>query len=223
MAVALGVGAVQMRAYFSSYHLWAAEHFAHLAQETESQPGGPDFDIQSRAYVTNSILSAVAFLEAAINEVYDDLADEHESYVALLSDTTKRLLNGLWSGDENVERWRVLEKYRVALLCAGKPAFDKGGQPHQAAALLVRLRNRLIHARPKTRESADLDNLDLALRASFQPHRRMASSANPYFPDKCLGAGCAEWAVLSARKFADEFFSRLGIQPNYQRVNFGPP
>ena len=220
--VVVGVASVQMRAYFSSYHLWAAKHFAELAQVAESQPN-QGFNIQHRAYVTNAVLSAVAFLEAAINEVFDDLADNHLSYVAPLPEEAKRLLDGLWVGDESVERWRVLEKYRAALLCCGKSTFDKGNQPYQAAALLVRLRNRLIHARPKTRESGDLDKLDEALSASFQPNRHMAKMANPYFPDQCLGAGCAEWAVLSARQFADEFFSRLGLQPNYQTVNFGSP
>jgi hypothetical protein len=214
------VASVQMRAYFSSYHLWAAKHFAGLAQVAESQPS-QGFNIQHRAYVTAAVLSAVAFLEAPINEVFDDLADDHQSYVAPLSEDAKRLLQGVWAGDENVERWRVLEKYRVALHCAGKTPFDRGTQPHQAAALLVRLRNRMIHARPKTRETGDLDKLEEALSASFQPNRHMVKMANPYFPDQCLGAGCAEWAVLSARNFADEFFSRLGVNPNYQTVDFG--
>jgi hypothetical protein len=222
MAVVVGVASVQMRAYFSSYHLWAAEHFAWLAQEAESQPG-PVFKIQHRAYVTNAVLSAVAFLEASINEVFDDVADGHPSYVASLSDDTKRLLGGLWTGHESVERWRILDKYGVALLCAGKPFFDKGAQPYQDASLLVRLRNRLIHARPKTRESGDTDTLELCLSTRFSSNRLMANMANPYFPDKCLGAACSEWAVLSARAFADEFFSRLGTRPNYQAVDFGPP
>jgi len=48
----------------------------------------------------------------------------------------------------------------------------------------------------------------------------MAEMGNPYFPDKCLGAGCAEWAVVSAKSFADDFCSRLDIQANYQKATF---
>ena len=217
----VGVGAVQMRAYFSSYHLWAAQHFSQLAEAVEDQPG-PAFNIAHRTYVTNAVFSAVAFLEASINEVFDDIADSHTSYVATLSAETKRLLGGLWVGDETVERWSVLDKYRVVLLSAGKPVFDKGTQPYQDAKLLLRLRNRLIHARPKTRDTGDIDKLEQSLSGRFESNRHMAKMANPYFPDQCLGAGCANWAVVSARTFSDDFFSRLGIKPNYQQIDFGP-
>jgi hypothetical protein len=41
---------VLMRAYFSSYYLWAAEHFAQLAADIENVSGRkPRFDIQHRA------------------------------------------------------------------------------------------------------------------------------------------------------------------------------
>ena len=81
-----GVAELRMRAYFSSYHLWAAEHFTRLAKEIEdAHTGSPEFNIAHRAYVTNAILSAVAFLEAAINELFDDVVDQHYSYVNPLS------------------------------------------------------------------------------------------------------------------------------------------
>jgi hypothetical protein len=59
--VSSGVAEVRMRAYFSSYHLWAAEHFTRFAKEIEdAHTGSPEFNITHRAYVTNAILSAVA-------------------------------------------------------------------------------------------------------------------------------------------------------------------
>ena len=42
-------------------------------------------------------------------------------------------------------------------------------------------------------------------------------------PDKCLGAGCTVWAVTAVNWFASEFFGRLGLQPNFQRVSFASP
>jgi hypothetical protein len=48
----------------------------------------------------------------------------------------------------------------------------------------------------------------------------MSGSDNRYFPDKALGKGCAKWAVKSARNFADSFFKRIGIIPNYQKAKF---
>ena len=214
-----GVAEVQMRAYFSSYHLWGARHFTRLAQEIEDQHtcNKRVFKIELRAYVTNAVLSAVAFLEASINEVYDDVADEHPGYVDLLPPETKRLLAGLW---DRVERWPILDKYRAALLCSGIDTFDKGQQPYQDAKLLIDLRNQLIHARPKTQNTGDVDDLCKRLMTRFKPSRLMINAANPYFPDHCLGAGCAGWAVVSAQAFADEFFRRFGI---HQRDRFVSP
>jgi hypothetical protein len=213
-----------MRTYFSSYHLWAAKHFARLAEQIEaSHAGPPRFDISHRAYVTSGVLSAVAFLEAAINELFDDVADRHPGYVDTLTIEAVRLLAGLWDERETrtVERWPVLEKFRVALLCCGSIPFDKGAQPYQDAKLLIDLRNDLTHARPETRNTGDVDRLSAALMKRFQPNHLMDNAANPYFPDHCLGAGCAAWAVDTARGFADDFFSRVKMQPNYQRVAFG--
>ena len=217
-----GVAEVQMRAYFSSSHLWGAQHFTRLAREIEDQHTGNKavFKIDLRAYVTNAVLSAVAFLEASINEVYDDVAHEHPGYVDPLSPETKRLLAGLW---DRVALWPILDKYRTALLCSGVDTFDKGQQPYQDAKLLIKLRNQLIHARPKTQNTGDFDKLCKGLKTRFKPSRLMNNTANPYFPDHCLGAGCAGWAVVSAQAFADEFFHRVGMQPNYQRAPFGPP
>jgi hypothetical protein len=48
----------------------------------------------------------------------------------------------------------------------------------------------------------------------------MTTSNNPYRPDKCLGVGCAGWAVKAVEDFANEFFATVGVQPNYQRVTF---
>ena len=76
---------IQMRVYFSSYHLWAAKHLMELATDIEQgHTGGSVFDIKHRAYVTKSILSSVAFIEAAINEVFQDAFDGHESYLSTL-------------------------------------------------------------------------------------------------------------------------------------------
>jgi hypothetical protein len=40
-----------------------------------------------------------------------------------------------------------------------------------------------------------------------------------WFPHKCLGAGCAEWAVESAIHFSHQFVSILGIRERLKRLN----
>src|SRR4051794_32934788 len=91
MGVGGGGGGVSLRTYFSGYHLWGAKHFAELARVIEdAHDGSPRFSIRHRAYVTSSILSSVAFLEALVNEFFDDTADGHLIYVESLTDEQRK-------------------------------------------------------------------------------------------------------------------------------------
>ncbi len=187
-----GVAIVGMRTYFSAYHIKAADHFAALARQVEDAHAGRSrFDVVHRAYVTSAVLSAVAFLEAAINELFDDVADDHPGCVDPLTLDSKRLLAGMWT--ERLERAEVMEKFRVALLCCGANPIDKGTQRYQDAVALVGLRNRLTHSRAETTQSDDAKQAELRRRwdARFAPNRLMTYSENPYFPDHLLGAGCS--------------------------------
>lgn len=76
------------------------------------------------------------------------------------------------------------------------------------AALVVRLRNELVHFKPKSLGGDIKHRLTRQLRGKF--------------PDKCLGYDCAKWATTSAIKFADEFFATIDVEPNYQRIEFKP-
>ena len=222
----VGTPTLAMRVYYSPYHSWAARHFTRLARGIEDRhEGQPVFDIAHRGYVTGSILSAVAFLEAAVNEVFRDAADGNLSYIAPLGDRSIEMLASLWSGDKvrSLSHWPTLDKYQVVLLFSRKPVFDKGLAPYQDASLVIKLRNALTHFSPQTRATDTLDKMARSLRGKFDPNRLMAGSGNPFFPDHCLGNGCAEWAVGAVHKYADEFFARLELQPNYQRVDFGAP
>jgi hypothetical protein len=186
---------VLMRTYFSSHHLFGARHFARLTRDAESaHTGAPIFDVQHRAYVTNAVLSAVAFLDAAINEVFDDVADHHPGYVDPLPDECKRLMAGLW--DKGMERRSFLDKCQVALLCANSAVFDKGGPPYQDADLLYRLRNRLTHARAETRSTDD--EQDDAPKKTDKPKRPRRIKTNSARHPKL-----AVTAVLGSDDFAD--------------------
>lgn len=216
---------VVMRVYFSSYHLRAAKHLSELARNAENEEGRrPRFDIRHRAYVTNSIFSAVGFLEAVINELFQDVADGHESYISALGTDGKRQRSELWQAARGKNQRRgTLEKYQEALGCLGINQFDKNQPPYQDAALVRDLRNKLVHYQPKSLGGRIKHSLDSLLSGKFQDNKLMEGSGNPWFPDKCLGYGCAEWSVRAVSAFADEFFSRIGVVPNYQRVQFQPP
>jgi hypothetical protein len=155
----------------------------------------------------------VAFLEAAINELYQDSADGHPSYIGTLSPECIRLMSEMWRSTDR-GRLEMFEKFDLARVLAGQQRFNRGGAPHQDAALLVRLRNYLVHYKPEG-VSVDLPHkLGEALAGKFRGSALMRGAGNPWFPDHALGAGCATWAWRSARAFADEFSARMDIKFN---------
>ena len=62
--------------------------------------GKTPFDIQHRAYAVNAVLSAVVFLEALVNETFQDAADGHASRIAPLDDRCIALMGEFWNASE---------------------------------------------------------------------------------------------------------------------------
>lgn len=213
-----------MRLYFSSYHLWGARHFAEQAAQNEvGHVGPPKFDVLHRAYVVNCLLSTVAFLEAVINEFFDDAADGHFNYLSDMSGNHRQAVADFWKmKPQRLERSSILYKYQFALLATGCRQFDEGGAPLHDAKILIELRNQLVHSRAKTdqTDSERQERLRSRTERLFPPNALVQGSGNPYFPDHCLGAGCAEWSVRSALAVTDEFLARTKAKANYQTARF---
>lgn len=228
----VGTPRVSMRNYFSTHLLWTANHMAASARAIEAGAGDkPCFDIEHRAYVLSSIIAIAAFLEAAVNELYQDAADGHgvtaDGYLAPLAPPTIAALAAAWRGTDRGVKLNVLEKWQLLLALSGKPPLDAGAQPYQDARLVLHLRNALVHYKPEDL-SADDEHKNVArLRGKFDDNRLMAGGGNPWWPDHCLGFGCARWAAHSAVALADRVSGELGVRPNYWRVresgSFGRP
>ena len=221
MAVA-GSVTYSMRSYFSSHYLYSAQRLSQEAGRIEAQaPPGLSFDPDHRMFVTSSVLASVTFLEALVNEVFQDVVDRHDqhddAYVAPLGDETKRIMSWLWAPG-GAERLPILDKFDAALVAAGLVPFDKGAYPYQYTALVVEVRNALVHYKPQSLGPARHHKLAARLRSKFAPNKLMEGAGNPFFPDHALGHGCSEWAWRSCRDHADEFSRRLGIRPHYQRI-----
>jgi hypothetical protein len=96
--------------------------------------------------------------------------------------------------------------------------MDKGAAPYQDAWLLVQLRNALVHYKPEWIIGA----APVAVRHEFE--KKLANkfalnpftgAGNPFYPDKCLGHGCAKWSLMSSIAFINEFYVRLGMSAPY--------
>lgn len=204
-------GTEQVPATLYRHHLYAARHMADLASELEKENAGTnDKDIigRHRSYVIGAVLSAAAFLEASINELYLEV---QEHVVNGNPENRRRVLAvpaHFWS---DVARPPILHKYQLALVVADAEPFDEGRSPFRDADGLVALRDALVHGRQEWRDShGRRQNLERRLRAKF-PHNALAREGDPEFPDQLLGAGCAMWAVRVAEKFSNDFCHRMAI------------
>lgn len=172
----------------------------------------------------SSIVASVAFLEAMVNELYQDAADDHappDGYITPLSSSCRRLMAELWRSTDG-GKLGAIQKYEMLLAFADAPPLDRGGQVYEYARLVLRLRNAIIHYRPEDVSAADEAHaMERSLRGKFTDNALMAGSGNPWWPDHALGYGAAEWAHRSIKAIADHVSNALGISPNYRRIEAG--
>jgi len=106
---AFGSFTVFMRGYFSTQHLWSTEHFIRLAAELEAaHTGEARFSIRHRSYVLGTGGEAVAFLEAFVDELFQDAANVTKAgpvpgtavRLGGLSDELVRLMAVYWNSTD---------------------------------------------------------------------------------------------------------------------------
>ncbi|HEY3117089.1 MAG TPA: hypothetical protein VGK54_10130 [Chloroflexota bacterium] len=95
------------------------------------------------------MIASATFLEAAVSELFQDAQDNHgvdgDGYLAPLSPEAVTALAGVWRATKAGRYSDPLEKWQSLLACCGHDPLDLGAAPAQDAALLIRLRNALMH------------------------------------------------------------------------------
>ena len=209
------------RSYFSGRYFHHAGRFLELARKIENNyKGQPTHSLELDSYVMSSILLTTAYLEASINELYQDAYDGSGSF--LIKDLDKdaiAILADFWNMTEMENRTilSILDKYQMALRFTGKEPFEKGKNPYQDANLVIKIRNELTHYKPMDLNSEKKHPLDDKLINKFKPNKMMEDTDNNFFPDKAFGVGCIEWCLKSARNFTDEFYLKMNIEPPYKK------
>ncbi len=186
------------RFYYSHYHIKAAAFFARQSAQLEREHGqndapGSEIVTQHRAYVTGCIFSVASFLEAQINEIFTDAADDQRDKIHKLGDRIY-LFAEMWKlGIPRTPSYSILEKYEIALALAEKEPLDHGGVVYQDVKLVIRLRNALIHYEPvsSTSTAESSQRLEQKFQSKFLLNP-LTSRKTPFFPERCLGHGCAK-------------------------------
>jgi hypothetical protein len=189
---------------FAEAHMLAAVRFSRMLAEAERRCAGQPHEEQERLdYATACIFASVAALEAYANEFFS-MREVFPGYSA-------RLLEKLW---ETFEKKPLLEKFQFALLLKQCPELDTGARPYQDVAVLIDLRNALVHFKPEWEsEAVQHQKLSAKLGHKFKPS--LLVTDGPMFPRRWATEACTTWAVNSAIDFAHLFAERTGTIPRF--------
>jgi hypothetical protein len=208
----------RLKTNFSGHHMLSAAHFARqsaIIEKNYKDEITDELRAEHRAYITGAIIVSVASLEATITEVFISAID-NDNLFKDFDPTISKVLSEFWTWDV-VERSSILEKYRCVLAVANKEAFDHGNPPYQEVNDLIKLRNALVHYKPEW--DTDLKNhkgIENRLKSRFNINP-FSYDNDAFFPKKCLGHGCAEWAVQSSITFIEDFYKRMGFPPKWSK------
>lgn len=191
----------------------AARVMNNSAHATEE---GPSTHWHLRAFIHGSIILSYASLEAALNEIIHLNAFEKDSP---LTEAERQVFYTI--GQEGLqprESSNTLQQYNMLLRILGKPEMDPGASPYQAANLVRKLRNMLIHPIPGRVttfvEAKDFDySSQQDIVKKLKPALGLKTDAT--FPIDVLTKVCAKWAVHSCETFLHEFVKVSGIDPGF--------
>jgi hypothetical protein len=228
--------AIRFRDCFSVRYIQSAAVLCrlgyHIEKEySESGEVSEEACIRHEAFILNSILSSVAFLESIINELYSDAVDNAYVFYDDKNEMLLKTIGEKWNNEKNFDRQPLLHKFQKILLIAGAPEFEDDDPAFTNVRNLIEIRNFLMHYRREwltvkkgrmAGESGEThgEKLEKILKTRFAPNP-FAHKNQPFFPDKCLGHGCAEWAVVNSLIISDEFFRRLEFPVPYDDIRDG--
>lgn len=214
---------IRVKSGLFQFHLNSAARFASACAKIESEEmhlewPQPRWD-EARSNALAAVLLAAASLESSVNELFQQAVDRDGKALKSLSEIQMKHLEEIWG---EIEKLSPLRKHQIALVALGYKPMNTGQEPYRSADGLMRLRNALVHFKPKWDDSLkDHGALERRLSQLF-PVSALAVRAKGemvWFPHKCLGAGCAEWAIESALSFSQKFVKTLGIRGRLKRVS----
>jgi hypothetical protein len=119
-----------------------------------------------------------------------------------------------WKG---IQRSPIIDKFQCALSLWQRPRLDEGKYPTQDVALVIKLRNALVHFIPEWESKAD-DHRTLSanLKPKFTPSMIFDGQI---FPNRWATHSCLEWTIESTLDFA-AYFEEMADQPLPPRFTY---
>lgn len=224
--------AIRFRDCFSVRYIQSAAVLCRLGYGIEQAKKGSqelteEEALRHETFILNAILSTVAFLESTVNELYADAADDAYFFADEEHEALLKTIGEKWRNEKNFDRAPLITRYQKILEIAGKVPFDDGDPAFANVRQLVEIRNHLMHYKrewvviggeksPGSTETTST-RFEKILKKKFATNP-FATINQPFFPDKCLGHGCAEWAIVNSVIFTDAFFRKLDLPVPYEGI-----
>ncbi len=219
----------RIKTNFAVQHMLAAARFSRLSAGVESsqvtESSDIDFD-ELTSYVTATILTSAAGLEANINELF---IDAHRFFSEYTEGNSQYLWELLWG---KVECKPTLQKYELAfwLKKHARMSADQASPLYaslRSAKTLIDVRNALLHFKPQwdDEEKSHRALADRLLEANIET--RDSGGSMTIFPTAFMTGQMARWAVLTNLDFIEAFSRETGLPNRYSgfldRLNPGFP
>lgn len=201
---------LQVRYSFTAQFLKGSAIFATHAHQIEALGGdtvSEELQAEHRSYVVGAVVQCAAGLEAEVSEILHHGPGHHLGSNGLDA-TAQAFLKPL---AEVIDSQSTLHRYELVLHLLKRPAMDRGRYPYQAADLLMKLRNELIHYHSKWGPEMEQKKLFTSLQQLRLDKPPFMSPSSNFFPHHCLSASLASWSLTSAVAFINNFYSVLGV------------
>ncbi|HVP97471.1 hypothetical protein [Methanoregula sp.] len=224
---------IRIRDCFSVRYIQSAALFCRMGYELEETYRNTGTltagqQLRHEAFTLNALFSTVAFLESTINELWSDAADNAYFYVDESTEALLRAIGEKWRNENYFDRTPLPAKYQKILEIGEKPLFLEEDPDFSGIKDLIGIRNYLMHYRREWVEiragetagagrETHAEKLGRLLVNRFAENP-LAAKNLPFFPDRCLGHGCAEWAVTTSLSFTDRFFRALDLPAPYEGI-----
>lgn len=224
---------IRIRDCFSVKYIQSAAFFCRMAWQIEADYDtlrkiSADQRLRHEAFVLNAVFSSVAFLEATINELWSDAADDAYCFPDEKTEALLRAIGEQWNNENYFDRTPLPAKYQRVLAIAERPQFGEDDPDFAGIKSIISIRNYLMHYRrewtvipsgpgPRDTSRSRTESFDASLKNRFRENP-LVPTVLPFFPDRCLGHGCAEWSVHTCLKFTDRFFKSLNLPTPYGGV-----
>lgn len=227
---AAGVGSVAMRVAFAKKYAGEAIRLADNVCELERKFVAKELDygdVQRSHEMSciQTILMAVASIEAGVKEFIADVRTKNPLYRAGIS---KEMCDKMDAGKPVEEVFAGKQAKVIAraqTICKRLTGKRMNAEIVRAMGHLVYLRNELTHSETSNQPYVDasvppaVGSYEARLGSLFN-HSALASADEPFFPVRCLGAGCAQWAVQTAYAFSKEFERVTGFSLGFMKPAF---